>query len=95
MSLIEEHVHETLGRIIIKEEKGETRSTFFDRALVMKILAFLSPSMLLLLWEIFARLGFIDVRLFSSPLNIFRTMIPMLYSGELIYHTQLVRSEYC
>jgi NitT/TauT family transport system permease protein len=87
VSLIEEHVHETLGRIIIKEEKGETRSTFFDRALVMKILAFLSPSMLLLLWEIFARLGFIDVRLFSSPLNIFRTMIPMLYSGELIYHT--------
>jgi len=87
MSLLEEHIHETFGRIIIKEEKGESKTILIDKTFILKVLAFLSPSLLLLLWEIFARLGFIDVRLFSSPVMIFKTMLPMLYSGELLYHT--------
>jgi NitT/TauT family transport system permease protein len=87
MSLLEEHIHETFGRIIIKEEKGESKTILIDKTFILKVLAFLSPSLLLLLWEIFARLGFIDVRLFSSPVMIFKTMLPMFYSGELLYHT--------
>ena len=87
MSLLEEHIHETFGRIIIKEEKGESKTILIDKTFILKVLAFLSPSLLLLLWEIFARLGFIDVRLFSSPVMIFKTMMPMFYSGELLYHT--------
>jgi len=86
MSLIEETLKEPLGQIIIKEEKGE-RKVLFDKSIVLKVLAFLSPSLLLVLWEVFARLGIVDIRLFSSPVMIFKTMIPMLYSGELLYHT--------
>jgi NitT/TauT family transport system permease protein len=87
MSLLEERIQETFGRIIIKEEKGGSQTALLDKAFVLKVLAFLSPSLLLLLWEIFARWGLIDARLFSSPVTIFKTMLPMLYSGELLYHT--------
>lgn len=87
MSLIEETLQERLGQIIIKEAKGESKTAVFDKAFVLKVLAFLSPSLLLVLWEIFSRLGIVDIRLFSSPVMIFKTMMPMLYSGELLYHT--------
>ena len=56
MSLLEERIQETLGRIIIKEENGESQTALLDKAFVLK-LWLLSPSLLLLLWEIFARLG--------------------------------------
>jgi NitT/TauT family transport system permease protein len=87
MSLMEETLQEQLSRIIIKEAKGESKKAVFDKGLLLKVLAFLSPSLLLVLWEIFARLELIDIRLFSSPVMIFKTMMPMLYSGELLYHT--------
>ncbi|HHY03586.1 MAG TPA: ABC transporter permease [Thermoanaerobacterales bacterium] len=53
----------------------------------MEILSFLSPSLILVLWEVFARIGVVDTRLFSSPTRIFCTLVPMIYSGELLYHT--------
>jgi len=87
MSLIEDTLQEQLCQIIVKEAKGESKKTVIDKSLILKVLAFLSPSLLLILWEIFSRLGIVDVRLFSSPLLIFKTMVPMLYSGELLYHT--------
>lgn len=52
-----------------------------------KILSILSPLSLLLLWEILARLGVIDVRLLSSPATILQTFFPLLLSGELLYNT--------
>ena len=52
-----------------------------------KILSILSPLSLLLLWEILARLGLIDVRLLSSPAAILQTFFPLLLSGELLYNT--------
>ncbi|HHY42327.1 MAG TPA: ABC transporter permease [Thermoanaerobacterales bacterium] len=87
MSLVEETLQKQFGEIIVKEAKGEPKKAVFDKALILKVLAFLSPSLLLVLWEIFSRLGVVDIRLFSSPIMIFKTMVPMLYSGELLYHT--------
>jgi len=86
---MEETLHEQLSKVIINEAKGEPKKAIIDRGLVLKVLAFLSPSLLLVLWEIFARVGILDIRLFSSPVMIFKTMIPMLYSGELLYHTYI------
>ncbi len=87
MSLLEERIQDTLGQIIVKKESDKSKTSLFNKTFLLRILAFLSPSLLLLTWEIFARLAFIDVRLFSSPVMIFKTMMPMFYSGELLYHT--------
>ena len=43
--------------------------------------------MLLFLWELLARLNWIDVRLFSCPSFILQTLLPLLLSGELLYNT--------
>jgi NitT/TauT family transport system permease protein len=51
------------------------------------VLAFLSPSLLLVLWEILARVGILDVRLFSCPTRVFTALIPMISSGELLKNT--------
>lgn len=89
MSLLEEHVYKNIEQmnIVIKEEERKPKTKLINKAIILKFLTFLSPSLLLVLWELFARWGLIDVRLFSSPVMIFKTMIPMLYSGELLYHT--------
>jgi len=84
--MIEERIHERYGRIIVKEQ-ANIESDLSNKALMLKILAFLSPSLLLVLWEILARLGMIDVRLFSSPSRVFTSLIPMIYSGELLANT--------
>ncbi len=89
MSLFEEHIYKNIEQmnIVIKEEECKPKTKLINKAIILKFLTFLSPSLLLVLWELFARWGLIDVRLFSSPVMIFKTMIPMLYSGELLYHT--------
>jgi len=88
--MAEERIHKAFGRVIIKEEKGGIKSkAWANRGFLLKVLAFLSPSLLLILWEILARFGIIDVRLFSSPSRIFAALVPMLYSGELLYHTMV------
>lgn len=53
----------------------------------IRTLSVLSPLTLLFLWEVLARIGAIDVRLFSSPTLIFKAFIPLLWSGELFHHT--------
>ncbi|WP_371381636.1 ABC transporter permease [Sporomusa aerivorans] len=50
-------------------------------------ISILSPLTLLLLWELAARLGFVDTRLLSSPTLILQAFFPLLFSGELIYNT--------
>jgi len=52
-----------------------------------KVISFFSPVLLLILWEILARSGVLDIRLFSSPSLILQTFIPVLFSGELLLHT--------
>jgi ABC-type nitrate/sulfonate/bicarbonate transport system permease component len=48
-----------------------------------RIISFLSPIALLLLWEILARLGILDTRFFPAPSQILSTMLTMMKSGEL------------
>lgn len=55
--------------------------------ILLHLLSFLSPLLLLVIWEILAKYGIVDVRLFSSPSRIFKTFLPLLSSGELVYHT--------
>jgi ABC-type nitrate/sulfonate/bicarbonate transport system permease component len=52
-----------------------------------RLLGILSPILLLLLWEIAARAGFIDVRYFPAPSTIFDTLVNMVESGALWTHT--------
>lgn len=54
---------------------------------VLRILSILSPLTLLLVWELLARMQVIDLRLFSSPYFIMKAFFPLLFSGELLYHT--------
>ena len=46
-----------------------------------------SPLVLLIVWEVCARLGFIDTRFFPAPSRILATMMDMLRSGELVSDT--------
>ncbi len=46
----------------------------------------LSPVLLLLLWEVLAHVGVIDIRFFPAPSNIFATLGEMIRAGELWTH---------
>jgi ABC-type nitrate/sulfonate/bicarbonate transport system permease component len=52
-----------------------------------RLLGVASPLGLLLLWEVGARLGFVDTRFFPAPSSILATLWTMLRSGELWLHT--------
>ncbi|MEN3277610.1 MAG: NitT/TauT family transport system permease protein [Massilia sp.] len=52
-----------------------------------RLLGVLSPLMLLLVWEIAARTGFIDTRFFPAPTSIFQTLLVLAESGELWANT--------
>jgi ABC-type nitrate/sulfonate/bicarbonate transport system permease component len=51
-----------------------------------RLMSIASPLVLLLAWEMAARLGAIDVRFFPAPSAIVLVMIGMLASGELMEH---------
>ncbi|MDT3687921.1 MAG: ABC transporter permease [Pseudorhodoplanes sp.] len=55
-------------------------------ALTDRLISFASPIALLLVWEVAARAGFIDVRFFPAPSSIFVTLLAMMESGELWIH---------
>lgn len=60
-----------------------------DHTAAIRLLSILSPLTLLLLWELFAYMKVIDIRLFSSPSLIFQSLVPLLLSGELLYNTAI------
>lgn len=60
-----------------------------DNTASIRLLSVLSPLTLLVFWEVLARAGWIDIRLFSSPWLIFQSFIPLLLSGELLYNTAI------
>jgi NitT/TauT family transport system permease protein len=47
-------------------------------------LSIISPILLLFIWEMFVRLGFLDSRFFPTPTKILGTMLEMLRSGVLL-----------
>jgi NitT/TauT family transport system permease protein len=52
-----------------------------------RLLGVLSPLLLLLLWELAARIGFIDTRFFPAPTSIFQALLVLAESGELWTNT--------
>jgi NitT/TauT family transport system permease protein len=52
-----------------------------------RLLGIASPIALLAVWEIAARLHFIDTRFFPAPSSVIAVMIDMLRSGELVTNT--------
>jgi ABC-type nitrate/sulfonate/bicarbonate transport system permease component len=54
---------------------------------VNRTISVLTPIVLLALWEVAARVGWVDVRFFSSPSRIFTELATMTGSGELAKHT--------
>lgn len=67
--------------VLYKDKKEDYKKTLF------KVMTFLSPLALLVLWEILSNADIIDYRLFSSPSRILKAFFPMISSGELLYHT--------
>ncbi len=56
---------------------------------VLRVISILSPVTLLIVWEFLAQCSLIDIRLFSSPYLILKAFLPLLVSGELLYHTMI------
>lgn len=52
-----------------------------------RIIAVMSPLVLLALWEITVRLGLLDARFFPAPTSIVSTFVSLVQSGELLLNT--------
>lgn len=75
---------------IIKKEKGPI---FKLRLMAVKgkqrdrLISIASPFLLLLLWEVAARMALIDTRFFPAPSTIFHTLVTLIKSGVLWINT--------
>ena len=94
MSLLEEQIHKTFGRVIIKEEKGENSKALLDKVLVLKVLAFLSPSLLLLLWEVYLNGSIIDADYFRAHIESLNYDTYALFRRTSVIPLSVLR-EYC
>ena len=65
----------------------QTKAWTLNRRSRERIISFLSPIALLLLWEVLARLGILDTRFFPAPSQILSTLLTMMKSGELLDDT--------
>jgi NitT/TauT family transport system permease protein len=52
-----------------------------------RVLTVVSPLALLVVWELAARFGLIDVRFFPAPSSVLKVLYAMLVSGELVTNT--------
>ncbi len=68
-------------------------SRFSDGVAAERLVSVVSPLLLLSVWEVLSRVGFLDSRFFPAPSDILDTFLGLLSSGELIGHvaTTLVR----
>lgn len=75
--------------VVVQEGQKDYKKIklFGPDGIAVKMLSIFSPFIFLLIWEVCAQLDLIDVRLFSSPSRVIRTMIPLIASGELLYNT--------
>ena len=58
----------------------------WSRESVERAMNIVSPVFLLLIWELCARAGFIDVRFFPAPSKVFQVMYNMIQNGQLEKH---------
>jgi NitT/TauT family transport system permease protein len=72
--------------VAIGEERTRLSSRRLKKKTVDRILSIGSPIALLLLWQGFSLIGWIDRRLFPDPISIFRAAIDMIETGELWVH---------
>ncbi len=70
-----------MSEVVTAIPRAKTRT--LNRRSRERIISFLSPVALLLLWEILARVGILDTRFFPAPSQILSTLLTMLKSGEL------------
>jgi ABC-type nitrate/sulfonate/bicarbonate transport system permease component len=70
--------------IVVMRPIRVAKKRSLDRAL-----SILSPVLLLVLWEIAARAGLVDVRFFPAPSAIFENFVEILRSGELWTHLSI------
>lgn len=54
-----------------------------------RLIGVASPLVLVVLWEVFARLGVIDVRFFPAPTHILVALLEMVQTGELWAHVSV------
>ena len=86
------HLSSETARIVTigEDEKGPTGlSRFIASDSGRRSVRVLSPLLLILLWELAARLGYIDTRFFPSPSGILVVGEQMVLSGELLSHISI------
>lgn len=52
-----------------------------------RLISLFSPVILIGIWELAAQFGWIDIRFFPAPSSIFRELVVLTKSGELVTHT--------
>jgi NitT/TauT family transport system permease protein len=75
--------------VVVLERSRTAKPALMSKRTFVRLIAFLSPSLLLVLWEVLARLNVIDVRLFSRPSLIFEALYPLVKTGELFRHAYI------
>ena len=76
-----------MSEIVHNVAKAPAKKAFrISAGNVDRIMNIASPVALLLLWEIAARFGWIDVRFFPAPSKIFVTMMELIQNGQLWVH---------
>ena len=70
----------------LKTRSFAPRRRSWSRESVERAMNIVSPVFLLLIWELCARAGFIDVRFFPAPSKIFQVMYTMIQNGQLEKH---------
>ena len=76
-----------MSEIVHNVAKASSKKSFaISAGNIDRIMNIASPLGLLLLWEVAARFGWIDVRFFPAPSKIFVTMLELIQNGQLWIH---------
>ena len=70
----------------VKTRSFAPRRRGWSRESTERAMNIVSPVALLLIWEICARMGWIDVRFFPAPSKVFQVMFTMIQNGQLEKH---------
>jgi NitT/TauT family transport system permease protein len=71
----------------VRKTRPATSAPTLSRVNTERLISIVSPLMLLLIWEVLARLGWIDIRFFPAPSKISGTFFTMVENGSLWTNT--------